>query len=68
MDHKAYFTSEKLQPDQIEDINLLRLAAIDFGNAIRGCIPPSADQRDCMRLLREIVYFGEAAIRLRGDL
>ena len=68
MDHKAYFISEKMQPDQIDDINLLRLAAIDFGNSILGCIPPGADQRDCIRCLREIVYFGEAAIRLRGDL
>jgi len=67
MDHKVYFTPEKLQADQEDNIKLMRLAAIDFGNAIRDCVPPSADQRDCIRKLREIVYVGEAAITHRGD-
>ena len=67
MEFKSYFTPEKLQSDQLESIKLLSLAAIDFGHAIRECVPPSQDQRDCIRKLREIVYVGEAAIKLRGD-
>lgn len=67
MDHKPYFVKEKIQPDQEEDIRLLNMAAIDFGNAVKSLVPPSADQRECIRLLRQLVYFGEAAIRLRGD-
>lgn len=68
MDHKGYFTPEKLQKDQEDNISLLRLAAIDFGNALRDCVPPSRDQTHCIDLLRDIVYRGEAAIKLRGDL
>lgn len=68
MDHKPYFTPEKIQKDQEDNIRLLNLAAIDFGHAIKDCVPPSKDQQDCIRLLREIVYFGESAIRLRGDV
>ena len=67
-DIRSYFAQEKLQPDQVENIKLLGMAALDFGNAILECVPPSADQRDCIRKLREIVYVGEAAIKLRGDL
>ena len=67
MQLKDYFTPEKLQPDQSENIKLLYLAAVDFGNALCECVPPSADQRDCIRKLREICYVGEAAIKLRGD-
>lgn len=65
---KSYFTPEKIQKDQDEDIRLLNMAAIEFGNAITACIPPCIDQRDCIKKLREIVYFGEAAIRFRGDI
>lgn len=68
MSHRGYFITERLQPDQEENIKLLNLAAIDFGNAIRDCVPPCTDQRDCMKKLRAIVYLGEAAIKLRGDL
>lgn len=68
VEHKTFFTPEKIQKNQEDNIRLLNLAAIDFGNAIRECIPPCADQVDCMRLLRQIVYFGEAAIKLRGDV
>ena len=68
MEIRGYFIPEKLQSDQEDNIKLLNLAAIDFGHCIRDCIPPSADQKDCLRLLRQIVYFGEAAIKLRGDL
>ena len=68
MGHRNYFIPEKLQSDQEDNIKLLNMAAIDFGNAVRDCVPPSADQKDCMRKLREIVYMGEAAIKLRGDL
>lgn len=67
MDPKVFFTTERLQPDQEENIKLLNLAAIDFAHAVLSCVPPSADQKDCIRKLRELVYTGEAAIRLRGD-
>lgn len=67
MDHKPYFTPERLQKDQEEAIRLLQLAAIDFGHAIQDCIPPSEDRKYCIRKLRELVYAGEAAIKLRGD-
>ena len=67
MDPKVYFTPERLQQDQEDSIKLLNLAAIDFCRAIRDLVPPCADQRDCIRKLREIVYVGEAAIKLRGD-
>jgi hypothetical protein len=67
MDPKVYFTVEAIEKDQEDNIRLLNLAAIDFCRAIRDLIPPSADQRDCIRKLREIVYVGEAAIKLRGD-
>ena len=65
---KSYFTPEKIQKDQDDDIRLLNMAALEFGNAIIQWIPPCVDQRDCIKKLREIVYVGEAAIRLRGDL
>ena len=64
---RCYFTPEKIQKDQDDDIRLLNMAAIEFGNAIIQCIPPCVDQRDCIKKLREIVYVGEAAIKLRGD-
>ena len=67
MDFKPWFTSEKLQADQEDNIKLLKLAAIDFATAVRDCVPPSDDQKYCIRKIREAVYAGEAAIKLRGD-
>ena len=67
MDPKAYFTNEKLEDWQHENMKLLRMAAIDFLYAVRDCVPPCADQKECIRKVREAVYLGNAAISLRGD-
>lgn len=67
MDFNPYFTPEKLQKDQEENINLLNLAAKEFGYAIRDLIPPGRDRVRALDCLREAVYFGIAAIKLRGD-
>ena len=66
LDH--IFTYHPPSNDQVYTYNKLRTAAKEFAKVLIECTPPSADQSDAIRKLRECVFTANASIALGGRL
>lgn len=66
LDH--IFTYHPPEPDDLRRYAAIRKAAKEFARIIVANTPPSADQSDAVRKIREAVMTANAAIALKGRL
>jgi len=62
-----WFSYHEPQGDEPERYSKVRTAALAFANVVVDCTPPSVDQSEAIRKIREAVMTANAAIACHGE-
>lgn len=62
----VWFEYHAPKPEQVEQYNTLRAAALQFANVVLACTPNGPDQTTAIRKIREAVMTANAAIACGG--
>ena len=63
---ETWFTYHPIRPDQTLVYETIRHAAKQFAEVVLNHTPPSSDQSDAIRKIREAVYSAHASISCAG--
>jgi len=68
LDLNAIFEVRKPSDQDLENIQLIRMSALEFARAVRDCTPGSEEQRIAIHKIREAVMWANAGVVLKGRI